>query len=104
MIHPRYLADFVQLIRKGLVGINQVSLSRRDGGHKFEQLMMYLQSPDFRNRMAYVIDSVKKLEALQQREQKAHDKIWNEQDLLYKSMSASNSDIDTEIKAIIMGH
>jgi len=104
VIHPRFLVDFVKVVRNSLAEIKQHALSQRDGGYKLEQLMNYLQSPDFRNRMQNIFGSVRKLEDLQQKEQRAHTKIWKDQALLYRGISTSNSDVDNEIRAILLGH
>ena len=90
-------------MREGLIAVKTQELSQQNGGYKLEQLMGYLNGPDFRNRMNAVCDAVRKLEEIQQRERKVHDKTWNEQAVLYKTVTGSCSEIDNEIRAIMLG-
>ena len=74
-----------------------------DGGFKLEQLMGYLNGPDFHNRMNALIASVAKLEQIQQKERTSHDRTWKEQGEVTRSITMSSNDIDSEIKAILLG-
>ena len=104
VVHPRFLPSFVRVVRDGLVQLMEQTSSGKDGGYKLEQLMNYLQSPEFRNRIQSVVGGVRKLETLQEKEQRAHDKTWKEQARLHKVITASTAEVDEEIRAIILGN
>jgi hypothetical protein len=103
VIHPRFLVSLVRVVRSGLVQVKVQELSQDNKGYKLEQLMSYLNGPDFRNRMNAVCTSVIKLEEIQQKERVAHDKTWRDQSALFKAINTSSNEIDDEIRAVLLG-
>jgi len=98
VVHPRLVAHLVRMIRQSLVELHLQSLSGEERGFKLEQLMIFLSSPDFINRMLAVFRAVDKLEALQVKERKTHDKAWGEQTVALRAIRNSASDVQKRNK------
>ena len=79
------------------------SLSFEETGFKLEQLMIYVNGPEFKNKMSNVFNAVRKLEMAQQKERRAHDRTWIEESTLHRTISVSSAEVQGEIQAILAG-
>ena len=50
------------------------SASKQNRGFKLEQLLTYINSPEFKNKMQNVLKAVGDLEELQAKEKRAHER------------------------------
>jgi hypothetical protein len=103
VVSPRLAISVAAVLRGALVELKLLDLSRHQHGFKLEQLMIFLNSPEFKNRMQALVRAVDKLEGLQQKERKAHDKTWTEQRLTFSALSNTATEIGTEIQVILTG-
>ena len=101
VIHPRLFVNLVRIIRQSLVDIKFHELSFEERGLKLEQLMIYLSGPDFKNKMQSTFKAIDKLEEMQQKERRAHEKSWKDEAFLLRSIRSSSSDIQNEVRAIL---
>lgn len=103
IVHPRLVAHLVRILRQALIDVHVTSLTHEERGSKLEGLMIFLSSPDFKNKIENLFRGVDKLEDLQQKERRAHDKTWDEQTVAIKMIRNGSSDIQNEISAILAG-
>ncbi|HLG10904.1 MAG TPA: DUF2130 domain-containing protein [Dehalococcoidia bacterium] len=103
IVRPELLLGLVQIIRKALMDLRIQGLSGENKGFKHEQLMNYLQSPDFKNKIQNVLRAVGDLEELQMKERRYHDRLWEDEDKLQKEIRNSTFDVNTEIVGILAG-
>ncbi len=103
IVHPKLVVHLVRIIRQAVVDVHIGTLTNEERGFKLESLMIFLSGPDFKNKLLNVFRAVEKLELLQQRERKAHDKTWSEQTVAVRMIRNSSADIQNEITAILAG-
>jgi len=103
IVRPELLPSLVSVIRQSLVDLSLNSSSQEDRGFKLEQLMTYLSSPDFKNKMENVIRAVGDLEALRIKERRAHERHWDEEVRLESTIRNSASDVQSDINGILAG-
>ena len=103
IVRPELLLGLVQIIRKALVDLKVQELSGENKGYKHEQLLNFLQSPDFRNKVQNVLRAVGDLEELQTKEKRYHERLWDDEDRLQKEIRNSTSDVQSEIVGILAG-
>ncbi len=63
--------------------------------------MIFLSSPDFKNKMESLFVAVQKREELQLKEERAHEKTWKEQVRHHKAIRNSSDDVQEEIESIL---
>ena len=103
IVSPGLLVHLVKVVRESLVDLKKGSFLAKDTGRKFEQLLIFLESPDFKNRMESLFVAVNRLEQLQDREKRAHEKTWKDQAVQHKSIVSATKDVEFEIDSIISG-
>jgi hypothetical protein len=104
VVHPNHLVPFVTFIRGALVAIKINSQSMEEAEYKYGQLLNYLSSAEFKNRISEVLRNMEKLSALQDKEKKAHDRVWSEQTQIHRRTTRVAVEIQTEISSILGGN
>ena len=103
VVHPNFVLHLVHVLRPALIDVKMNSLSFEETGFKLEQLMIYVNGPEFKNKMSTVFNAVRKLEMAQQKERRAHDRTWIEESTLHRTISVSSAEVQGEIQAILAG-
>lgn len=103
VIHPKHLLPFVTILRTSLVAIKLRSQSLEEAELKYQQLVNFLSGAPFKNRLQAILKNMERLESLQQRERKAHDRVWGEQAQLHRLTNQMAIDLQTDIGAILAG-
>ncbi|HLF77813.1 MAG TPA: DUF2130 domain-containing protein [Dehalococcoidia bacterium] len=103
IVRPELLVSLVAILRQGLVDLESQALSKKDRGSKLEHLVIYLSSPDFKNKMQNVLQAVADLEELQTKERRAHDRHWEEEKKLQKTILNSSTDVQSDVVGILAG-
>ena len=102
VIHPSAVAHLVRTVRNALIQMKRLDLTREESGEKFEDLLSYLSSPDFKNTMRGVTKSVDKLLVLQNKEKKQHEKTWKQQTTLFESINRDTIAVETKVEGILL--
>ncbi len=103
VVHPTHLIPFVTILRGALAAIKLHSQSMEEAEYKYQSLVSFLQGPQFRQRMIEIGRNMTLLDSLQQKEKRAHDKVWSQQTQIQRRTSQLGVEVQTEIAAILAG-
>lgn len=103
IVQPRFALDLVRIIRDTLVIAKKSQSAGQNSGFKAEELLSFLQSPDFVNKVKAALKAIGELESLQSREQRAHELLWKRQTVAQATVRKQIIDVETEITRIIVG-
>ena len=102
VMHPKFVEHIVPIVREALVKAKTAELSGENAGEKFEELLLYLNSPDFANRMKGAAKAIQDLESLQLQEKRAHERVWGKQATLHAQAGKHVYEVQTEISRILV--
>ena len=102
VMHPKFVEHIVPIVREALVRAKTAELSGESAGEKFEELLIFLNSPDFANRMKGAAKAIQDLESLQLQEKRAHERVWGKQATLHAQAEKHVYEVQTEISRILV--
>lgn len=103
VVQPRFVIDLVRIVRDALVIAGKGKAASQDSGYKGEELLLFLQSPDFTNKVKAALRAVGELETLQTQEKRRHELLWQKQTAAQANVRKQINDVQTEVTRIIVG-
>lgn len=103
VVQPRFALDLVRIIRNTLVIAKKSQVVGQNQGYKLEELLSFLQSPDFVNKVKAALKAIGELETLQSKERRSHELLWKKQTLAQATVRKQIIDVETEINKILIG-
>jgi hypothetical protein len=101
IVNPARAVDIAQIIRRELVLVHTLRLSKSERAQKMAALFDFITSQPCRN----LLDRIESLAdaglKLQEKEMKAHQAHWKQEGLLFKSIQKVKAELETEVDAII---
>ena len=103
IVHPRHVVTIVNIVRDAIAELKQAEDSLGDSGYKYEQLIGYLNSPDFTTRIGQVLKTAAEVIDLQEKERSAHDRTWVKQRDAIATIHGSTSEVASDVRGILRG-
>lgn len=103
VIDPIGLMDVAFLLRSFLIDIHRMKLTREKAKEKGIQILRYMQSGEFRNKMVDTIEKTNQACELLKKEAVEHQSMWREREKIYNSIHENTQSVRIAIGEIITG-
>jgi hypothetical protein len=90
-----------QILRRMAIESHVAGLAGRDHAGKTEQLYEYLSSEEFREHLAAVVETGGRLDAMLQKERRAHERTWSQRHRIYAELGRESVAIEQAIHSIV---
>lgn len=101
LVHPSIVVEFARQIRKAIIEISKQSESQKDRETKESKLYDYVRSPEFCSTIEKIYGIHQKMTELQNREEKAHERLWKERKELQSQINQTYMRVSSGIETII---
>jgi len=101
LVHPMIVVEVTRTIRKAIVEISKQSASKKDRDAKEAKLYNYVKSPEFGRRVEGLLEIYQKMIVLQDKEEKAHGRLWRDRKALNSEVNEAYIAISSGIGSII---
>ena len=101
LANPARVVALVQIVREHIVKSHALRLSNEQKAQKSAQLYTFITSPQCTDLLDRIDTHAQELLDMRVREQKAHEKNWKEQDILYRSIQKAGGDLTYRIDVIL---
>jgi hypothetical protein len=101
LAHPSIVVEVSRQIRKAIIEISRQSESKKDRETKESKLYDYVKSQDFASTIEKIYGIHQKMTELQDREEKAHERLWRERKELQSQINQTYVAISNGIDTII---
>lgn len=101
LAHPSIIVEVVKQIRKAVIEIHRQSESKKDREVKESRLYDYIRGQEFTNNLEALHDIYQKMVELQDREEKAHQRLWKERRTMQSMINQTCNEISNGIDSII---
>ena len=101
LAHPSIVVEISRQIRKAIIEISKQSESEKDRETKESKLYDYVKSPDFCSTIEKIYGIHQKMIELQNREEKAHERLWKERKELHAQINQTYMNISGGIETIL---
>lgn len=103
LVHPSKVAYVTELLRGSMVEIARTSAAGSNRDAKGDQLVAYVSSDEFKERVRAVLAAVDDLRALQEEERKRHERTWGEQGEAFRTIEKFTGQVRGRLAAIVEG-
>lgn len=101
LANPARVVALVQIVREHIVKSHALRLSNEQKAQKSAELYTFITSPQCTDLLDRIDTHAQELLDMRVREQKAHEKNWKEQDILYRSIQKTGADLTYRIDVIL---
>ncbi|MCS4538912.1 MAG: DUF2130 domain-containing protein [Thaumarchaeota archaeon] len=101
LVHSSIITEVARQIRNAVIEIAKQSDSRKDREAKESKLYDYIRSQDFARKMEALSSIYQKMTELQEREEKAHQRLWKDRKALQLQINETYVDITSGIDSIV---
>lgn len=101
IVHPYGAIYIAEFLRKKLIEIHSLKLSKEELSERAKKLWDYIKSDKFKNNVKDNIHRTKVLMELLEREKAAHEKIWEARNEHYNKIHENTSSIEKESSIIL---
>jgi hypothetical protein len=101
LANPARVVALVQIVREHIVKSHALRLSNEQKAQKSAELYTFITSPQCTDLLNRIDTHAQELLDMRVREQKAHEKNWKEQDILYRSIQKTGADLTYRIDVIL---
>lgn len=103
VIDPLGLLDVVFLLRNTIIEMHHLKLTKEEINKKSKEILKYMQSGIFKNRMILAIEKSEEAYELLVEEIKDHKKHWEKRYLIYATIHVNIQTVRAEIGKIVTG-
>ena len=104
VIDPLGLLDLAFLLRSAIVEMHLLKLTKEEINEKSKEILRYMQTGIFKNRMALAMQKSEDAYYLLIEEMRGHKKLWQQRDEIYSTIHANVQMGRLEIGKIITGN
>ena len=104
VIDPLGLLDIALWLRSTIIEMHQLKLTKEEINQKSKEILKYMQSGIFKNRMTLAIQKSEEAYNILMEEIKDHKKLWQRRYDVYASIHANVQTVRAEIGKIITGN
>jgi hypothetical protein len=101
LAHPSIIVEVAKQIRKAIIEICKQTKSTKDREAKESKLYDYIRSQEFARTVGKLFEIYQKMSQLQDREEKAHGRLWKERKILQSKLNQVHVDISNGVDSII---
>jgi hypothetical protein len=103
VVSPLAVVPLAALLREHLIEMARLKVSREKRAVLAQQLMQYIDSPQFRNPIQEVVQRTSKLKEMIQKEAKDHRHTWEERWNHYETIDWNASQIQSNLRLVMHG-
>jgi len=103
LVAPLGVIPLVRLLRLHLIQLHQARLTEDERARAAEQIVKYLNGPQFKNPLEDMIARARDLQASIQVEVRQHLKTWNERWSSYQSIEWDAAQVQSNIQLVLQG-
>lgn len=104
VIDPMGLLDLAFFLRSAVIEMHELKLTKKEINEKSKEILKYMQSGIFKNRMALAIQKTEDAYNLLIQEVQQHKKLWSQRYEIYSTIHANVQMVRAEIGQIITGN
>jgi hypothetical protein len=101
VLHPRVLEPVATLMRQYLLNIARQRLTLEQRETKIQQLYSYMTSNNFLQRVGAIVEAETRLAALNDKERKAHERVWAARDQLHQNIGRNVAQLYGDVEGIV---
>jgi hypothetical protein len=101
LANPARVVALVQVVREHIVKSHALRLSNEDKAQKSVELYTFITSAQCTDLLDRIDMHAQELLEMQVKEQKAHEKVWKDQGILYRSIQKTGADLSNRIDTIL---
>lgn len=101
LANPARVVALVQVVREHIVKSHALRLSNEEKAQKSAELYAFITSAQCTDLLDRIDMHAQELLDMQVREQKAHEKVWKDQGILYRSIQKTGADLSNRIDTIL---
>ncbi len=101
LIHPSIVAEVSRQIRSGIIEIAKQSGSKVDRETKEKKLYDYVRSHEFSGRVETISSVYHRMSDLQDREERAHRRLWKDRKEIQRELNDVYADISTSVESVL---
>jgi hypothetical protein len=103
IVHPSIVAEVVRVLRQVLVARVATTGGRADRERRADRLLHFVRGEDFVRNMTTIAARTAELQALQAKERRQHDQVWEAQTEMYRAIERSHNMIESRVAYISTG-
>ena len=104
VIDPLGLLDMALWLRNTIIEMHQLKLTKEQTNQKSKEILRYMQSGIFKNRMILAIQKSEEAYQILMEEMKDHKKLWQRRYDIYATIHANVQTVRAELGEIITGN
>lgn len=103
IVAPLGVLPLVRLLRLHLIQLHQAHLTEDERAKAAEQIVKYLNGPQFKNPLEDMVTRARDLQASIQLEVKQHVKMWNDRWTNYQSLEWDATQVQANVQLVLQG-
>jgi hypothetical protein len=103
IVHPSIVASVVRTLREVLIVRAASTGGQAERERRADQLLQFVKGEEFVRNMKVMGERLAELTALQAKERRQHDQVWETQNEIHRAIERSHTSIETRIGHIAAG-
>ena len=101
LANPARVVALVQVVREHIVKSHTLRMSKEEKTLKSAELYAFITSPQYTDLLDRIDTQAQELLDMRVKEQKAHEKMWKDQDILYRSIQKTGAELNNRVDIIL---
>jgi hypothetical protein len=101
LANPARVVALVQVVRDHIVKSHTLRMSNEEKALKSAELYAFITSTQYTDLLDRIDTQAQELLDMRIREQKAHEKMWKDQDILYRSIQKTGAELSNRVDIIL---
>lgn len=103
IVGPEKAPIVARILRGAILDLAKERAAGQEVQSKANELYGYLRSGDFKERVRAIFAAVEQLRLLQEQERRTHDRLWEKEAKLHRSLHGHTSEVESKIGSIVEG-
>ena len=101
LANPARVVALVQVVREHIVKSHALRISNEEKALKSAELYAFITSTQYTDLLDRIDGQAQDLLDMRVKEQKAHEKMWKDQDILYRSIQKTGAELSNRVDTIL---
>lgn len=101
LANPARVVALVQVVRAHIVKSHALRMSNEEKALKSAELYAFITSTQYTDLLDRIDTQAQELLDMRVKEQKAHEKMWKDQDILYRSIQKTGAELSNRVDTIL---
>jgi hypothetical protein len=101
LANPARVVALVQVVREHIVKSHTLRMSNEEKALKSAELYAFITSTQYTDLLDRIDTQAQELLDMRVKEQKAHEKMWKDQDILYRSIQKTGGELSNRVDIIL---